>query len=152
VLSFLYNHWILSRRSWRSGKHVATLNVEMVATVLGRSLDTTPLVAPVIAPAVTTALYRKLAARGIDPGTPLLVVHPGSAGSAPMWPPEDFAQVAGAISGERGLAVVVTGVASEAALVERVRGHCPGAISLAGVLDLPELLALIAAARLVITN
>lgn len=152
TLSVLYNHWIFTRRSWRSGKHEAALNVEMVETMIGKKVPTR-LVAPVIAPATRASRDGRLREAGIVPGLRYMVVHPGSGGSAPAtWAPERFAEVARVIAQERQFTVLVTGSPDEATLVERVVRHCPGAISLAGRLALPELIALIADAGLVITN
>lgn len=151
ALSFLYNHWVFARRSWKSGRHVAALNVEMVAAMIGAPLETR-LVALPVSPAEVAALRAKLARHQVSPAAPLLVVHPGSFGSAPEWSPESFAAAAHALSQEAGCTVVVTGVAAEEALVRRVARECEGAVPLAGLLSLTELVALIAQARLVLTN
>lgn len=151
ALSFLYNHWVFARRSWKSGRHAAVLNVEMVAAMVGAPLETR-LVALPVAPEAAGALRAKLTALQVPPATPLLVVHPGSFGSAPEWPPGGFAAAARALAREAGCMVMVTGVAAEEALVRRVVRECEGAVPLAGLLSLAELVALIAQARLVLTN
>lgn len=152
TLSLLYNHWIFAKRSWHSGKHEAVLNVEMVSTMLRRPLETR-LVAPRVESATVASLHDRLRAAGVSPGARLLVVHPGSGGSAPAtWAPENFGHAAAIVARHDGFQVVVTGSTEEAPLVERVLQSCPGAVGLAGALSLPELIALLSSAALVITN
>lgn len=93
-----------------------------------------------------------LAAPDLPPPRPrATVVHPGAADPARRWPAERFAAVAAALAAE-GHDVVVTGVAGEAELARSVaRGAgLPDDAVLAGRLDLGQLAALVAAARLVL--
>lgn len=78
-----------------------------------------------------------------------VVVHPGAASPSRCWPVERFAAVARTLSG-RGHQVFVTGSASEAGLTARVAAAAPGAVDLAGHLDLRQLAAVVADARLVL--
>jgi Glycosyltransferase family 9 (heptosyltransferase) len=78
-----------------------------------------------------------------------VVVHPGATGTARRWPAERFAAVARAL---RRYRPVVTGSPQEAELCHRVAdlaGLAPGA-DLGGRLDLPDLAALLASARLLV--
>ncbi len=84
-----------------------------------------------------------------DPGGGAVVVHPGAASPSRRWPVERFAAVARALSG-RGHQVLVTGSASEAGLTGRIAAAAPGAVDLAGRLDLRQLAAVVADARLVL--
>lgn len=79
------------------------------------------------------------------------VVHPGAADPARRWPADRFGAVAHALSTD-GHGVVVTGVAGEAELARMVarRAGLPDGAVLAGRLDLGQLAALVAAARLVV--
>jgi ADP-heptose:LPS heptosyltransferase len=79
------------------------------------------------------------------------VVHPGAAASGRRWPVDRFAAVATQLSAE-GHSVVVTGVPSEAAAARSVavRAGLPDDRVLAGRLDLGEMAALVADARLVV--
>lgn len=81
------------------------------------------------------------------------IVHPGAKAARRRWPPDRYAEVARRLTSE-GLRVVVTGSESERGLASRVAqraGLGPEAV-LAGRLDLAELAALVARARLVISG
>jgi ADP-heptose:LPS heptosyltransferase len=85
------------------------------------------------------------------PGATL--VHPGAAAPGRRWPPERFAAVARTLAAE-GHTVVVTGGAAERELAEQVAkdaGLGPESV-LAGQTGLAGLAALVADARLVISN
>jgi ADP-heptose:LPS heptosyltransferase len=79
------------------------------------------------------------------------VVHPGAAAPGRRWPVDRFAAVAAQLSAE-GHSVVVTGVSSEvsAARSVAVRAGLPDDRVLAGRLDLGDMAALVADARLVV--
>ncbi|MGI8576619.1 MAG: glycosyltransferase family 9 protein [Nocardioidaceae bacterium] len=81
-----------------------------------------------------------------------IIIHPGAASSARQWPPARFAAVAKALS-RLGAPVVVTGSAAERELVNRVVGEAglPARAALFGR-SLTELVALVAAARLVVSG
>ncbi|MER7548167.1 glycosyltransferase family 9 protein [Spirillospora sp. NPDC127506] len=86
-----------------------------------------------------------------SPAPGAAVVHPGAAFPARRWPAERFAAVAAALR-DRGERVVVTGGPGETPLARRVvelAGLDPAA-DLSGRTPLPELAALVAAARLVV--
>jgi len=93
-----------------------------------------------------------LAHPGVDgAGSGLSVVHPGGAHPSRRWPPHRWAAVAEALAGQ-GHAVVLTGSAGEADLCRAVAagaGLGPQHV-LAGRLDLDELCATVAGARLVL--
>ncbi|CAL94423.1 glycosyltransferase family 9 protein [Azoarcus olearius] len=97
---------------------------------------------------------RELAAAGIDPGRPYMVVHPGASAPSRRYPPERFAAALrrlAALSGAAMPQVVLTGDASEAALVDSVRASAPAA-TLAGQLSLGELAAVLEGAALLLAN
>jgi ADP-heptose:LPS heptosyltransferase len=79
------------------------------------------------------------------------VVHPGAAAPGRCWPVDRLAAVAAQLSA-RGHHVVVTGVPSEVAAARSVaaRAGLPGDRVLAGRLDLGDMAALVADARLVV--
>ena len=90
---------------------------------------------------------------GTDAAGPLVVVHVGASAPSRRWPPERFGAAAGAIAHETGAKIVFTGSAGEHLLVERARAvMCAPSSSFAGQLTLGELGALIARARLILTN
>lgn len=81
----------------------------------------------------------------------MVVIHPGAAYPARQWPVERFAGVASALKAA-GHEVVITGDASEKDLARSLIEHAglPESSSLAGELDVRELVALISDCRLLI--
>ena len=86
---------------------------------------------------------------------PVVVLHPGSGDNFPgrRWSPTSFAAVGRHARERFGARVVVTGAAGEAALVADVARGCGGdALPAAGALSLRGLVALLARARVVVSN
>ena len=80
------------------------------------------------------------------------VLHPGSQLASRRWPAERFAEVGDALARE-GLRVAITGTAREALLARRVKDMMrEPALELAGRTSLGGLAALIARARLLVSN
>ncbi|GAB3844348.1 glycosyltransferase family 9 protein [Micromonospora andamanensis] len=81
------------------------------------------------------------------------VLHPGSKEPAKRWPADRFVALARELTG-RGHRVVLTGSASERAVVARIayQAGLPAAAVLAGRTDLAQFAALIAGARLVVSG
>ncbi len=83
---------------------------------------------------------------------PFAVVHPGASVQERRWPAERFAAVADTLADE-GFDIVLTGVAAEREIIERVRVNMRhDALDLSGQTDLGTLGALVSRARLVICN
>ena len=103
-------------------------------------------------PAAADSAAKLLAERGVTGGDYVVFV-PGSAQRDKCWPIERFAILAEQISGEFGLPVVAVGTAAEADIVESLeeKAKIP-IISLAGRTSLKELIGLLRAARLVVSN
>ncbi|MFN8499511.1 MAG: glycosyltransferase family 9 protein, partial [Anaerolineae bacterium] len=84
---------------------------------------------------------------------PLVVVHPGCSMPARTYPWEMFAASADLLAERLGATIVLTGVADERPLTERIAARMTRpALSVAGDLSFPEFAALIEAADLTITN
>jgi len=95
------------------------------------------------------------AAAGADPGTPLVVMHPGSGGNLPLrrWPAERFGALARLFEERLGARVVLSGGPHEAALAERVAAASGGrAMNAAGRLSVKGLAALCERAEWVVSN
>jgi ADP-heptose:LPS heptosyltransferase len=88
---------------------------------------------------------------GVGPHLPYAVVLPGASCSSRRYAAERFATVV-ALLAEAGLRVVVAGKATESDLVHQVAAGAPGAVALAGALDVPALAAAVAGARVVVCN
>jgi ADP-heptose:LPS heptosyltransferase len=85
-------------------------------------------------------------------GAPYAVVHPGAQLASRRWPPERFGRVADRLAGE-GLRIVLTATEAEAALTRAVAAAMKRpALDLAGVTSLGGVGALIARARLLVSN
>jgi ADP-heptose:LPS heptosyltransferase len=82
-----------------------------------------------------------------------IVIHPGAASPARRWPADRFGEVARQL-GETGHPVVVTGTEAEQRSVRTVvrAGGQPTSSDLCGLLDLAQLAAVVAAARLVVSG
>ncbi|NED95931.1 glycosyltransferase family 9 protein [Phytoactinopolyspora alkaliphila] len=94
----------------------------------------------------------------LRPATPAavpgaVIVHPGAAAPARRWPVERFAEVARFLA-RTGRPVLITGSAAEVELAEAVRAAAdlPRSAVLAGATSLDELAALVADARLLVSN
>lgn len=95
-----------------------------------------------------------LASAGLDPARPLVILNPGAAyGPAKRWPAERFAELAGLLQKSRGAEIAVTGTARdrEASAVIGAALPRPAAL-LAGETSLRELLSVMAAAAVFVTN
>ena len=98
---------------------------------------------------------RELLARaGLDPGRPLVILNPGAAyGPAKRWPQERFSVLARIVQESRGAEIAVTGTAEDRPAAAAI---CAGlrrpAADLTGKTTLRELLAVIRAAAVFVTN
>lgn len=102
----------------------------------------------------------RAAARALLGDGPVVVLHPGATDPRRHWPLDRFAQVAAAVAAN-GLSVVVVGDAAEAGIAAAVVGAAQAAVpegergrirSLAGRLDLPGLIGVLAEAAVVVAN
>jgi lipopolysaccharide heptosyltransferase II len=89
-----------------------------------------------------------------DAAAPCIGLLPGAArGPSKRWPAERFAEVGRRLASERGLRIAVFGSAGEAAICREVADGIGGAAAcLAGRTSLPELTALLAGCRAVVSN
>ncbi len=102
--------------------------------------------------AAADSINRLLTSHNIKPGNYAVFV-PGSARSDKCWPIERFAALADKISSQFHLSIVATGTASETSAVEELQTIADVPIaSFAGLTNLTELIALLKAASLVVSN
>ena len=93
------------------------------------------------------------AAAGVAPGAYWVFAPGAEYGPAKCWPAAHYAALARRLHDEGGLPVLLLGSAKEAALCAGIAQHAPGACrALAGQVALAEAMALIAAARGVVSN
>lgn len=99
------------------------------------------------------SLQAKLAAAGVSPDEPVLVVHPGATAASRRYPADRFGLAADSVAQHSGCRVLYTGGPDEAALIEAAQAAMrQPSISLAGRLTLGELAALLQRARLLVSN
>ena len=140
-------HWVaygsadagVAGPAWRADEHERTRWCRLVSTCLAvpANPDDVFLTPPRVTPQVRGAV----------------VVHPGAAYPSRRWPPERYAAVARTLRAD-GLPVVVTGSEAERSLATSVARDAglAEAAALAGQTTVPQLAALVAAARLVISG
>jgi lipopolysaccharide heptosyltransferase I len=102
--------------------------------------------------AAAGSIGRLLAGYGIRSGN-YAVLIPGSAHADKCWPIERFAALADKISSRFRLSIIATGSSAENSIVEKLQklSNVP-IVNLAGQTSLSELVALLRAARLVVSN
>ena len=134
-------------------RHEVEYNLGLLGQ-LGCSVPTDALKFEITIPAAAQESVEKLMpALGLDPTRELIVVHPGSGGSAREWPPEYFGQLALKLITERRVQVLVTGGRGEERKVAEVLIATRGlAMPLINKLSLKELGALLRSADLFISN
>jgi lipopolysaccharide heptosyltransferase II len=100
----------------------------------------------------TDRVRRTLSERGIG-AQRWAVLHPGSTAASRRYPPELFAEVTRRLVAEQGWQIMLTGSEQERDLVQEIARQAAVPVhDLTGLLDLPELAALIASAPVLITN
>lgn len=135
--SFLFTHRVRDHRS-DATHHEAEYNVRMISSAYGGD-----------EPPVHLVSLRRSPHPVIQP--PMVIIHPGSGGSARDWPAERFGELARALHA-RGATIVVTGIAGERSLCDVVLRACPQAIDRCGQLDLRGMIDLCAEASLLCAN
>lgn len=142
--SFLFNHRVPEHRRRPPQKHESQYNVNLLAP-LGVAPQVPVAMTWTVEPAEAAVAERVLRGCGAAEG-PLVVLHPGSAGSAMNWSAAQYG-VLGKRLGALGVRVAVTGSAAEAALTAEVANSIGApAVDLGGQLTVTQLAALLARA------
>ncbi len=98
------------------------------------------------------SVQKKIAAM-LDSHRPIVVINPGAKFMIKCWPAERFAAIASWLSEEFNAHVVITGIASEKGLAERIVAESGGkAVNLAGDTSMLELIELLRMSALCVTN
>jgi len=146
--SLLFNHRIRQHRR-TSGMHEADLNLQFAAAV-GAPVDSIELCFAVPEREKQRAQQLLDEAKVVGP---LVVIHPGSGGSAQEWPAQKFAALADRIVREWGWQVVVTGGEADQKQVNQMAAAVSVPIvRLDRRLDIKTLAALLQRADLVVAN
>lgn len=136
----------ISRRN--SDKHETDLNVELLAAHGVTGTATFPKLN--FPDSIESSVDNLLEQFGFDGTTPLVVIHPGSGGSAREWAVEFFRAVADSLSKQINATIVVTGSMGEKIKCSAVA--CDEHNNLSGKTDLVMLAVLLERADLVIAN
>ena len=132
-------------------RHEAQRQLDLVAAVGCHTSDDRLSIS--VSEAARERARAKLAACGVDLASPWIVVHPGATAPSRRYPPEHFAEAARLIALEYGEQVVFSGSAGEREIVDGIRhAMLEPSFTLAGELDLAEMVALIAEAPLLVSN
>jgi lipopolysaccharide heptosyltransferase I len=103
-------------------------------------------------PAVVDSVNKILTSHGIDADN-YAVFIPGSVHRDKRWPIERFAALADRVSSQFGLSIIATGTVTEKDIVENLKNLANVPIAnFAGATNLSELIALLKAAKLVVSN
>ena len=145
--------WAYNRKvEWEPGKHAVRRYLELSAPLGGDPRSADPQPALSVAPPAARRADALLRASGVDPEQELICIAPGSVWGTKRWIPEGFAAVVDA-SPSMGLTPVLIGSPDELELCRTVsRLSTGGATVLAGVTDIPELVALLARSRILVGN
>ncbi len=145
----LLTTWVRETEPGLHLRHEARRQLDLVAAVGLAAPDER--VALSIPPDTLAAADHRLRLLGLAHADRWAVVHPGASAPSRRYPAEALERVVRILTERHGWRVLVTGSAGEAALAARV-ARSPGALSLAGDLDLAQLAALIARAPVVVTG
>jgi heptosyltransferase III len=149
--SFLFNKKVYEHRK-DAKRHELEYNVGLLKD-LGCVLDGDPEFGITIPQEAEEKINSLLHSMGVDEGREIVVMHPGTGGSAREWPAEYFGILAATLQKERDAQIIVTGAKGEERKVAAVLIETKGtAIPLVGVLSLKELAAVIRRASLFVSN
>jgi heptosyltransferase III len=148
--SFLFNKKVYEHRKTVE-KHEAEYNLSLLK-VLGCTLPTRPKTVFVFSDQEKKKALSVRQALGVTDADTLVLLHPGSRGSARDWMPERFSQLASELI-NRGYRVIITGNTTEEGLVNRVACEAgEGVKPFISTLSLKEFAAFIQTAKLFVAN
>jgi heptosyltransferase III len=98
------------------------------------------------------SVKRILAGQGIEPGAPYAVLQPGARLAGMRWPIEKFAEVARWLRSRHGIRSVVNLAPADADVAADVRATLRDCCGIPDPLNIRELIALIAGARILVGN
>ena len=150
IYSFLFNKRVLEHRK-KSLRHEVDYNLSL-ASVLGADSSKVEFNFPVSEEA-SRKIEELFGEMGITSKKAIVVLHPGSRGSALDWPVSYFAQLADRLVRDSHAQVIVTGGKGEEKVVSEVLKGTSGKIwGIVGRLNLKELAALLKQVDLLIAN
>lgn len=148
--SILFNHRVHDHRKV-AAFHEAEYNVRLLESITGQQHKTF-LVPPVIQPASKIKIDAFLQENQIGESDRIVIIHPGSGGSARDWKAVNFKLLAKDLANYDGIKIIITGSKSEQEICLEVSKSNKKIINTAGLFSLEEIIALIAGASLFISN
>lgn len=147
----LLTDWIKDPEPEQFTRHEVQRQLDLVASVGSKIEDKRlKIQIPNIAKSSVQHLLKEI---GINREQPWVVIHPGASAISRRYPPESFAIVAQKLVKDYHVQVIFTGTEPEQELVESIRSQMrSSSYSLVSRLNLGELIALIDAAPLLISN
>lgn len=147
----LITDWVVDNEPLYIIKHEVARQLDLVKALGAESQDDSLSLS--VSERILTELPMKLRHLGVRTHEPWLILHPGVSEARRQYPVELFAETARAVTRDLGYQVLLTGVNSERDLAEHIAGSAgKKAVSLAGMLTLGELIALIKLSPLLISN
>lgn len=150
--SFLFNHKTFEHRK-NAGRHELEYNVNLL-----KHFDINE---PVTRENVSFDLHvnspdgqkieQLLSENGVNFKNPVIIVHPGSGGSAMDWPVLRFKELVQRLVRDLSCRVIITGSGSEKKICSEL-AQGTDALNLAGALNIKELMALISRSDMLIAN
>ena len=148
--SILFNKKIFEHRKIVE-KHEAEYNLSLLQG-LGCTISSKPDLKIIISEQERETAYHIRRSLGIKDTERLVVLHPGTGGSAHDWKPENFSLIAAELN-KRGFCTVITGGNTESDLVKSVAQNAgEGVIPFVSSLNLKEFAAFIQTAKLFVSN
>ncbi|MFT5233922.1 MAG: ADP-heptose:LPS heptosyltransferase [Candidatus Krumholzibacteriia bacterium] len=146
---FLLNRGVRQNRS-AGHRHEAHYNIELVQKVLDRHEQA---ISSPASPQMHLSASQKMVARKFRTehagDGPIVLIHPGSGGSALDWEPGHYAAVANDLATEPGAQVFITGAGSDAAVIGQMSNQLSPAVKiLLDKYDLREFMSVLAAGDL----
>jgi lipopolysaccharide heptosyltransferase II len=151
----LLTDWVREPEPQQQTRHEVERQLALVGQVGARTSDTALRFA--VSERDRASLDGRLAAEGIDPARPYLVLHPGASAASRRYPAARFGEVAARLAEATGYPLLLTGAASERPLTAQVMRAANAVRStalhdFAGALTLGEFAALIEHASVLVTN
>lgn len=148
--SFLFTHKVYEHRK-KNVKHEVDYNLNLLQPLgiksgSGRVTFSVPIT-------IKEKIHELLIRQKISFDKPIIVLHPGSGGSAMEWSIKNYQSLAERLVETRDAVIIVTGGNEETALLQKFQEGCRVPVTLlSGLLSLTELAALLQESSLVISN
>ncbi|MBD1909204.1 MULTISPECIES: lipopolysaccharide heptosyltransferase II [unclassified Leptolyngbya] len=148
----LLTHVIRDPEPEQFTRHEVQRQLDLVASIGAHPVNGDTRLTIATSPLAECRIALRLRELGLTPDRPWIVIHPGATAPSRRYAPERFAEVGRSLH-QQGITAVFTGSAEEQELVESIRQQMEvPSISLVGQLDIPDLIALLQAAPLLLCN